>query len=263
MTKVRYLLACIILSAAVLAIGARAQLCAAENVPTLPRIIEDPDQIKGNDQGEQAKPQDDEGDAPSTEPIPGDPKIDRGPPPSASDEEDDSSQFATNAPLDPELRHKMLDELYLQLGKAKDAKLAEPIAESIEHLWQITGSATIDLLIDRAKVFGDGADQDLSIEILDAAADLAPDTAEVWYQRGRIYAMRQDYERAATDLHKALALDPKHYEAWTKLGDVLKAEGDQSGADEAYGKAKAINPFLSDLQKKPVEPPKDDNGQDI
>ncbi len=79
----------------------------------------------------------------------------------------------------------MLDELYSRLGKAKDAKSAEPIAESIEHLWQITGSATIDLLIDRAKVFGDGADQDLSIEILDAAADLAPDTPEVWYQRGR------------------------------------------------------------------------------
>jgi tetratricopeptide (TPR) repeat protein len=264
MTKVGQLLACIMLSAAVLTLGARAGLCAAENEPTLPRTIEDPDQIKGDDRGEQAKPQDDEGDAPSTEPIPGDPKIDRGPPPSASDEEDDSSQFATNAPLDPELRRKMLDELYLQLGKAKDAKSAEPIAESIEHLWQITGSATIDLLIDRAKVFGDGADQELSIEILDAAADLAPDTAEVWYQRGRIYAMRQDYEKAASDLRKALALDSKHYEAWDKLGDVLKAQGDQTGAEEAYGKAKGINPFLADLQKKPaVEPPKNDLGQDI
>jgi tetratricopeptide (TPR) repeat protein len=157
----------------------------------------------------------------------------------------------------------MLDELYLQLGKAKDSKSAEPIAESIEHLWQITGSDTIDLLIDRAKVFGDGADQELSIEILDAAADLAPETAEVWYQRGRIYALRQDYERAASDLRKALSLDPKHYEAWGKLGDVLKAQGNQSGADEAYGKAKAINPFLTDLQKKPVEPPKNDVGQDI
>ena len=75
--------------------------------------------------------------------------------------------------------------------------------------------------------------------------------------------MRQDFERAASDLRKALALDPKHYEAWAELGDVLKAEGDQTGADDAYGKAKAINPFLTDLQKKPVEPPKDNNGQDI
>jgi tetratricopeptide (TPR) repeat protein len=233
---------------------------AAESDDTLPpTIIEQPDQLdRGDPKDETREPPADPDDA---DPMPGQHVPDSGPPPAASDDNDDG--LATNAPLDPELRRKMLDELYLRLGKAKDAKSAEPIAESIEHLWQITGSATIDLLIDRAKVFGDGADQDLSIEILDAAADLAPDTAEVWYQRGRIYAMRQDYERAATDLRKALSLDPKHYEAWAKLGDVLKAQGNQSGSDEAYGKAKAINPFLADLQKKPVEPRKDDSGQDI
>jgi tetratricopeptide (TPR) repeat protein len=226
-----------------------------------PTMIEQPDQLDNDDPKDETKePPADPDDA---EPMPGQPLPDSGPPPSASDDKDDGADFAMNAPLDPELRRKMLDELYFRLGKAKDAKSAEPIADSIEHLWQITGSATIDLLIDRAKVFGDGADPDLSIEILDAAADLAPDTAEVWYQRGRIYAMRQDYERAASDLRKALSLDPKHFDAWAKLGDVLKAQGDQPGADEAYGKAKAVNPFLDALQKTPAEPPKDDNGQDI
>ena len=235
---------------------------AAESDDALPpTIIEQPDQLDNDDSKDETnEPPADPDDA---DPMPGQPLPDSGPPPSASDDKDDGSEFAVNAPLDPELRRKMLDELYVRLGKAKDAKSAEPIADSIEHLWQITGSATIDLLIDRAKVFGEGADQDLSIDILDAAADLAPETAEVWYQRGRIYAMRQDYDKAASDLRKALSLDPKHYEAWQQLGEVLNSTGDKQGADEAYGKAKAINPFLTDLQKKPVEPPKDDNGQDI
>jgi hypothetical protein len=43
----------------------------------------------------------------------------------------------------------------------------------------------------------------------------------------------------------------------------LNSIGDKQGADEAFSKATKINPFLDELQKKPVEPPKDDNGQDI
>lgn len=234
---------------------------AAESEDQLPAVIEQPEQLEPEDpQDETGDPADPDEDL---EPMPGQPLPDSGPPPSASDDKNDGSEFAMDLPPDPELRRKMLDELYARLGKAKDAKSAEPIAESIEHLWQITGSATIDLLIERAKVFGDGADRDLSIEILDAAADLAPETAEVWYQRGRIYAARQDYERAATDLRKALSLDDKHYKAWRELGGVLNATGDKQGADEALSKAAKINPFLDELQKKPVETSPDDFGQDI
>jgi tetratricopeptide (TPR) repeat protein len=226
-----------------------------------PTIIEQPDQLDNDD------PKDETNEPPAdpddVEPMPGQPLPDSGPPPSASDEKDDGSEFAMGVPPDPELRRKMLDELYLQLGKAKDAKSAESIAESIEHLWHVSGSATVDLLIARAEIFADGVDPDLSMQILDAVIDLAPEDAEGWHQRGRLYAARKDYERAATDLRKALSLDDKHYKAWRELGEVLNSIGDKQGADEAFSKATKINPFLDELQKKPVEPPKDDNGQDI
>jgi tetratricopeptide (TPR) repeat protein len=235
---------------------------AAESDDTLPpAVIEQPEQLEPDDpQDETNEPGDPDDDA---EPMPGQPLPDSGPPPSASDDKDDGSDFVMDLPPDPELRRKMLDELYLRLGKAKDAKSAEPIVESIEHLWHVSGSATVDLLIARAEIFADGVDPDLSMQILDAVVELGPDDAEGWHQRGRLYAARKDYERAATDLRKALSLDDKHYKAWRELGEVLNSIGDKQGADEAFGKAAKINPFLDQLQKKPVEPPKDDDGQDI
>jgi tetratricopeptide (TPR) repeat protein len=225
-----------------------------------PTGIEQPDQLDTEDpQGESKEPAEPD----DAEPMPGQPLPDSGPPPSASDDKDDGSDFVMDVPLDPELRRKMLDELYLRLGKAKDAKSAEPIVESIEHLWHVSGSPTVDLLITRAETFADGVDPDLSMQILDAVIDLAPDDAEGWHQRGRLYAARKDYQHAATDLRKALSLDDKHYKAWRELGEVLNSTGDKPGAEEAFGNAAKINPFLDELQKKPVEPPKDDNGQDI
>jgi tetratricopeptide (TPR) repeat protein len=233
---------------------------AAESDDALPTIIEQPEQLDPDDPQDETNEPVEPDDA---EPMPGQPLLDSGPPPSASDDKDDGSEYVTDVPPDPGLRRKMLDELYLRLAKAKDAKSAEPIVESIEHLWHVSGSATVDLLIARAEIFADGVDPDLSMQILDAVVDLAPEDPEGWHQRGRFYAMRKDYERAATDLRKALSLDDKHYKAWRELGEVLNSIGDKTGADEAFGKASQINPFLDELSKKPVEPAKDDDGQDI
>jgi len=233
---------------------------AAESEDPLPAVIEQPEQLDLDDaQNEIDEPDD------ANEPMPGQPLQDSGPPPTASDDEDDGSEFAMDLPLDPELRRKMREELYVRLGKAKDAKSAEPIAESIERLWHMSGSATIDLLIARAEIFANGVDPDLSMQILDAVVDLAPEDPEGWHQRGRLYGAKKDYERAASDLRKALSLDDQHYKAWRELGQVLRATGDTQAADEALSRAEAINPFLDELSKKPVivPPPDDDGGQDI
>jgi tetratricopeptide (TPR) repeat protein len=224
-----------------------------------PNVLEQPGQLELDDPSEENSETSDQPDSAMPEqPLP------ESAPPAVSEEGEDGSEFAFDLPPDPDLRQKMLDELYARLSKAKDAKSAEPIMQSIEHLWRATGSPTIDLLIDRAKVFGEGADPDLSIEILGAAADLTPDIPEIWYQRGRLYAARQDYARAESDFRKALSLDPKHYKAWRELSQVLSATGNKQGADEALEKASKINPFLDQVGKKPVEtPPPDDEGRDI
>ena len=164
------------------------------------------------------------------------------------------------APLD---RNKMLGELYDQLPAAKDLGEARPIMESIEELWRISGSDTIDLLLSRSERFIKDTDLDLAAEILDATIDLAPETAEAWHKRATVEFLRKDYESALTDVRRSLSLDPRNYRALNDLGIMLEAVGQKKDALEAYRKALKANPFLDETRDAVKELTHEVEGQDI
>ena len=174
------------------------------------------------------------------------------PPPHSAEE---SKQDKLGAPLDdlplptPVEKPRVLGELYVQLGKAKDAETAAPIMEAIENLWRATGSATVDLLISRAVRLTEDADLALALEILDATVAIAPEEAEAWYLRAKVHYLQRRYELALADLRRALDRDPKHYRALDDLGLVLEALGTKKEALEAYRHALQVNPFLEDARK--------------
>jgi tetratricopeptide (TPR) repeat protein len=145
----------------------------------------------------------------------------------------------------PADKPKVLGELYVQLAKAKDAEAAVPIMTNIETLWRVTGSPTVDLLIGRAELFTKGKDLDLALQILDATVAMAPEEAEAWYLRAKVYYAQGNYDLALADLKHALDRDPKHYRALEDLGLVYDAFGRKPDALEAYRKALAVNPFLT------------------
>lgn len=184
------------------------------------------------------------------------------PPPSSDDKEDRSDLVIGTAP-DPALRLKMLGELYDRLGKAQDAQAAEPITESIEQLWRLSGSDTVDLLRSHAETFIKETDLDLAMQVLDAVVELAPEDAEGWHQRALLNFTRKDYQHALADLRRALAIDPNHYKALNGLGVVLEAMGDKKGALEAYRKALRVNPFLDSAHQSVDELSRAVEGQDI
>jgi tetratricopeptide (TPR) repeat protein len=146
----------------------------------------------------------------------------------------------------PEEKPRVLGELYVQLAKAKDAEEAAPIITNIETLWRVTGSPTVDLLIGRAERFTNDKDLGLALEILDATVAIAPEEAEAWYLRAKVQYAESKYDLALADLNRALERDPKHYRALEQLGHAYEALGKKPEALEAYRKALAINPFLSD-----------------
>jgi tetratricopeptide (TPR) repeat protein len=183
-------------------------------------------------------------------------------PPSSDDREDRSDLVIGTAP-DPALRSKMLGELYDRLGKAQDAQAAEPISESIEQLWRLSGSDTVDLLRSHAETFIKETDLDLAMQVLDAVVELAPEDAEGWHQRALLNFTRKDYQHALADLRRALAIDPNHYKALNGLGVVLEAMGDKKGALEAYRKALRVNPFLDSAHQSVDELSRAVEGQDI
>jgi tetratricopeptide (TPR) repeat protein len=187
------------------------------------------------------------------------------PPHSAEESKEDKLDLSTDdLPLsDPVERPKMLAKLYDQLGAAHDAHDAAPIMQTIEQLWLLSGSDTVDLLMARADRFVKESDLDLALKILDATVDIAPDNAEAWHRRATVHYLQKDYELALADLRHALDIDPKHYKAINDLGVVLEALGAKKEALQAYRKALEINPFLDDARQSVEFLKREVEGQDI
>ncbi len=164
------------------------------------------------------------------------------------------------APLD---RSKMLAQLYEELGAARNIYTAEPIIDAIEALWAVSGSDTVDLLMSRAAQFATEAEVDLSLAILDAVVDIAPDEAEAWYLRAKVNVLKGKPERALADLRRALNLDAKHYRAINDLGLVLERLGAKKEALEAYRRALAVNPFMEEARQGVEALAREVEGQDI
>jgi tetratricopeptide (TPR) repeat protein len=172
-------------------------------------------------------------------------------------------QLGDASPAEPLDRAKLLADLYDKLGKAPNATAAEPITKAIEDLWTISGSDTIDLLMTRATQFANREDADLSLAILDAVVDIAPQEAEGWYLRAKVNIIKGKPERALADLRRALAIDPKHYKAINGLGLVLEQIGAKKEALEAYRRALEVNPFLDDARQGVDALKREVEGRDI
>jgi tetratricopeptide (TPR) repeat protein len=247
--------------------GARSE--AAAQVPQPPTGVEQPDDaLTGGAGAEQPDNVIEPDEAGPDENMP--PDVKKGgdgsaPPQSAQENKQDKlDPSAEEMPLPPPLeRPKVLANLYEQLGAAKDATAAQPIAESIEMLWGQSGSDTVDLLMSRAERFVKESDLDLALRILDATIDIAPDDAEAWRQRATVHYLQKDYEFALADLRHALDLDPKHYKAINDLGVVLEAMGLKKEALESYRKALQVNPFLDETRRAVEELSHEVDGQDI
>jgi tetratricopeptide (TPR) repeat protein len=191
---------------------------------------------------------------------------DEAPPPRSTEESKrDKLDLSTdNLPLsDPVERPKMLAKLYDELGKAHDAHDAAPITETIERLWLLSGSDTVDLLMARADRFMKESDLDRALKILDATVDLAPDDAEAWRRRASVHFLQKDYEPALSDLRRALDIDPRHYKAINDLGVVLQTLGAKKEALETYRKALKINPVLDDARQSVETLSREVEDQDI
>lgn len=188
------------------------------------------------------------------------------PPPQSTEDskQDKLLPPSDNQPLPtPPDKPKLLAQLYEQLRKAPDDEAALPITEAIETLWRVSGSATVDLLMQRADRFARDDELDLALKIIDATVEMAPEVAEAWYIRGRVNYLKKDYGQAIVDFRRALDRDPKHYGAMNDLGIALEATGAKKEALEAYRKTLALNPFHRHAMRAEEELRRDVEGRGI
>jgi len=153
----------------------------------------------------------------------------KGPPQSA---EDEAAQ-----------RRDRLDALFTRLAAA-DERGWEPVQAEIWALWTQSGSASMDLLLQRAAKAIEAGDLDAALGFANDLVRLDPDFAEGWNQRATIHFMRGELGRSVADIQRTLALEPRHFGAIFGLGMILERTGDKKGAMLAYRRGLELHPNL-------------------
>lgn len=147
------------------------------------------------------------------------------------------------------VRQQRLERLYTSLAQARDPEAAKPYEATIEALWLQSGSPTVDLLMTRARALSEN-NRDSAVALLDSIIDIDPAFAEAWNARATLLLASGSVGQAMRDLHATLTREPRHFEAWAMLGRVLQESGDSRRALQAYDRALAINPQMTEVRQE-------------
>jgi tetratricopeptide (TPR) repeat protein len=170
---------------------------------------------------------------------------------------------ASTLPKTPMEREKTLSDLYALLATAEDEDTAKAIADAVERVWLHSGSATVDLLMERSIQAMSQKKTDLALKLLDRVVELAPDFTEAWSRRAYVHFVSNNVERALGDLRRALALDPNHFKALDGLGNILREIGQKKPALKAFRQLLDVHPYWSGAKQAVEELEREVDGQDL
>jgi tetratricopeptide (TPR) repeat protein len=191
------------------------------------------------------------------------PKANQDPPKASSEPKAKAPHRGSALPKTPAEREKTLSDLYALLATAEDEDTAKAITDAIERVWLHSGSATIDVLMERSIKAMSQKNVDLALQLLDSVVDLAPDYTEAWNRRAYVHFVRKDTERALGDLRRALALDPNHFKALDGLAQILREIGQKKPALKAFRQLLDIHPYWSGAKEAVEELEREVDGQGI
>lgn len=136
--------------------------------------------------------------------------------------------------------------LLAQLAQASPEQ-AIGIDRQLQALWSQSGSASADLLLERARDALDEGDVQVAIDHLTALTDHAPEFAEGWHLRASAFFGMDRFGMAAADLEHALTLNPNNYEAIYGLGLIFEVLGQPQQAYDVYSRALSIHPHHEEV----------------
>ncbi len=136
-----------------------------------------------------------------------------------------------------------LDRLFATLQGASAAE-AVRIESDIWRIWSRSGSAAMDLLLERGRKAAEQGDFEAALDHLTALTDHAPDFAEGWNARATVFFQTGAYGPAIADLQRVLALNPRHFGALSGFGMILEEIDRPAQALEAYRAALTLHPHM-------------------
>lgn len=145
-----------------------------------------------------------------------------------------------------------LDDLFQRL-KTADAGAARKIEQEIWIEWSKSGSAAMDLLLERGRQATATGELGLAVEHLTALVDHAPDFAEGWNARATAFYQEGQIGPALADIGHTLQLNPRHFGALSGLAMIFEELGRKKQALEVWQAVLAIHPHaegVSDAVKR-------------
>lgn len=136
-------------------------------------------------------------------------------------------------------------ELLNQLKETDSSAEAANLEEEIWEAWLLSGSPTVDMLMQRGVEASDTGDLELARDMFDRAIRIRPDYAEAWNRRALLFFNDGHYDEAISDLEVALSHEPRHFGAWTGLGMIFESIEEPDAALRAYRKVLEIHPHAS------------------
>ncbi|MEL7343757.1 MAG: hypothetical protein AAFN59_02735 [Pseudomonadota bacterium] len=143
----------------------------------------------------------------------------------------------------------LVDDLLGQLAEA-DPSEAPRIEAELWVEWSRSGSASVDLLLERGREALEEDAVQVAIEHFTAVVDHAPDFAEGYNARATAYYRAGLYGPAMNDIGVALALNPKHFGAMSGLAIVMEELGYEDEALDALRQVAEIYPAREGLSEQ-------------
>ncbi|KCZ91678.1 tetratricopeptide repeat protein [Hyphomonas johnsonii] len=137
------------------------------------------------------------------------------------------------------------DEMFEKLQNAPSESEANDIAQDIWASWMESGSATIDMIMERAVDAQTVGDYETARAFYDRVIMIDPEYAEAWNRRAGLFLIDENFPEALRDINEALRIEPRHFGAWAGLGIMLETMGAEDEALDAYREALKIYPLMT------------------
>lgn len=157
------------------------------------------------------------------------------------------SEAASSIP-DDETPEARLDRLFGELANA-EGDAADEIASQITSLWARSGSASMDLLLGRARVATGEDEYEKARAHISALTRLAPDFAEGWNASATLYFIQEEYWLSVEHIQKALELEPRHFGALAGLALILERTDREEAALRTWEKVTDLFPGMERAQE--------------
>lgn len=142
------------------------------------------------------------------------------------------------------------DEIYRRLAAATDAEETDGLVRLLFASYASTGSATGDLLLERAHKAMAVRDFPAAGRILDAAIAFMPDRAEGWNARATLRYLDDDFDGSMADIAQTLKREPRHLGALMGMASILESRDKKAEALAVCQRALSIAPHWTSAQDR-------------